>query len=315
MQHILNPSEYSFNLGNNYSRIIDEKFALNGRYRRAWWINPGFVWNQWQMQNANMHRYTVSQRIALILLVGLDEHDGTRRRAILTSSVEIPSISEQTSSTTSSTFSFNVQQSAVVAAVLRVPEEVVSTWRVTLRLTRTQACRKQSVFNVFIHDLLTGAWRRSMRDPETARTVRTVHVMTTAVDKGAEDCPARRDLSGQGEEFSATATATLDIALVFASIDDMQFNLAKFLSFPAVVDMRTLGASRAVITLDPTYVPPAAGGAPSVAATDNASASASASTVIMIIAVIGASVMAWTLIAVIVQQRRFRAAESAPLPN
>ena len=28
------------------------------------------------------HRYTVSQRIALILLVGLNEHDGTRSAAV-----------------------------------------------------------------------------------------------------------------------------------------------------------------------------------------------------------------------------------------
>ena len=78
MQGLLNPSEYSFNLGANYSRILHDKFSLNARYRRAWWINPGFVWNRQQMASAAMNRYTVSQRLALILLVGLDEPDGYR---------------------------------------------------------------------------------------------------------------------------------------------------------------------------------------------------------------------------------------------
>jgi len=36
MQLILGESEYSWNLGANYSRIITDKFALNRRYRRAW---------------------------------------------------------------------------------------------------------------------------------------------------------------------------------------------------------------------------------------------------------------------------------------
>lgn len=37
---------------------------------RAFWINPGFVWNKWQMQHQGSDRYTVSQRIVLFLLIG-----------------------------------------------------------------------------------------------------------------------------------------------------------------------------------------------------------------------------------------------------
>ncbi|KAJ1486306.1 hypothetical protein T484DRAFT_1943728 [Baffinella frigidus] len=46
----------------------------------------------------------------------------------------------------------------------------------------------------------------------------------------------------------------------------MRFNLAAFLALPAVIDMTPLGASRAVVFLDPSYLPPLAWDAPAGAA-------------------------------------------------
>ena len=127
-----------------------------------------------------------------------------------------------------------------------------------------------------LHDLLSDYFAK------TASALRMVHVMSTLVDKGAENCPGRRDLSGHGEEFSATATASLDIALVFASIDDMRFNLAAFLALPAVIDMTPLGASRAVVTLDASYLPPLSGAPPAGAA---ASSDAENSTILTFVVI------------------------------
>ena len=41
MQGILGESEYSFDVGHNFSHIIADKFRLNQKYIRGWWFNPG----------------------------------------------------------------------------------------------------------------------------------------------------------------------------------------------------------------------------------------------------------------------------------
>ncbi|KAJ1483295.1 hypothetical protein T484DRAFT_2600159 [Baffinella frigidus] len=70
MQGILGRSEYAAQLGANFSYILSDKFALNRRYRRAWWVNPGFTWNKQQYVAAGFDRYSVSQRVMLVLLSG-----------------------------------------------------------------------------------------------------------------------------------------------------------------------------------------------------------------------------------------------------
>ncbi|KAJ1483148.1 hypothetical protein T484DRAFT_1896446, partial [Baffinella frigidus] len=60
MQGILGGSEYAAQLGANFSHILSDKFALNRRYRRAWWVNPGFTWNRQQYVAAGFHRFSVS---------------------------------------------------------------------------------------------------------------------------------------------------------------------------------------------------------------------------------------------------------------
>jgi hypothetical protein len=55
---------------------------------RAFWINPGFVWNKWQMQHQGSDRYTVSQRIMLFLLIG--SHGSQRARLADNDALLIP---------------------------------------------------------------------------------------------------------------------------------------------------------------------------------------------------------------------------------
>ncbi|KAJ1466708.1 hypothetical protein T484DRAFT_1860919 [Baffinella frigidus] len=125
MQGILGESEYNYNLGHNFSHIIANKFQLNGKYIRGWWINPGYVWNQQQMNAVGFNRFT---RIMVILLVALD--DGTRRRRAMLATIKTSSVTA---------ISYNVPYSSVVAATLRVPEELLFIWKLQMKLTHTQA--------------------------------------------------------------------------------------------------------------------------------------------------------------------------------
>jgi hypothetical protein len=33
-------------LGSQFSDLIADKYSLNGRYKRAWWINPGHKYGE-----------------------------------------------------------------------------------------------------------------------------------------------------------------------------------------------------------------------------------------------------------------------------
>lgn len=73
--------------------------------------------------------------------------------------------------------------------------------------------------------------------------------------------------------------------------------------------MKPLGASRAVIMLDATYVPPAAGGAAGDFAASDAQANVNAITLLIVI--VSSAVLAGTLGALVVYHLRARAAASA----
>ncbi|KAJ1477210.1 hypothetical protein T484DRAFT_1906689 [Baffinella frigidus] len=60
-------------------------------------------------------------------------------------------------------------------------------------------------------------------------------------------------LAGAGDYSSATVK--IDVAMVFKSISDMNFNLQRFESMPGVVSMAPWGEGKAVITIDNQYYP------------------------------------------------------------
>ncbi|KAJ1493121.1 hypothetical protein T484DRAFT_1769251 [Baffinella frigidus] len=230
MQRILSESEYSGNLGANYSQIISDKFDLNGRYRRAWWINPGFVWNQEQMQIQGTNRLTISQRIMLLILVGFDEHDGTRRRAMLS---VIKDADGQTSAAVASSFTYKLQPSEVVAGALGVLPERVSTWEVIMRLKSNEACMKPYMLKTMVHDALVGHLAATCSPLLSAQIISldtmvhdalvghlaatcspllSAQIISFDVDVGSVSCRRRR-LLAESDSYS-TASAKIMIALV-----------------------------------------------------------------------------------------------------
>lgn len=49
MQTIMGESDYAHDLGLNFSLVVAKSYALNDRYMRAWWINPGYEWTPTQV--------------------------------------------------------------------------------------------------------------------------------------------------------------------------------------------------------------------------------------------------------------------------
>eukprot|EP00960_Hanusia_phi_P049315 759490-Hanusia_phi.AAC.4 len=72
-QSMFGMSEYSRNLGVDFATIIQEKYLLNGRYNRAWWLNP-----------ANCYNQTITwypAKVAMISLISLYSSISSRRAA------------------------------------------------------------------------------------------------------------------------------------------------------------------------------------------------------------------------------------------
>ncbi|KAJ1468642.1 hypothetical protein T484DRAFT_2027083 [Baffinella frigidus] len=246
MERILSESEYAGNLGANYSQIISDKFNLNGRYRRAWWINPGYVWNQEQIKIQGTNRLTLSQRIMLIILVGFDEQDGTRRRTMLS---VIKDADGQTSAAVASSFTYKLQPSDVVAGALGVLPERVSTWEVVMRLKPGQVCMKPYMLKTIVHDSLIGHLAA------TCSPLLSAQIISFDIDKGSESCRRRRLLAESDPEYS-TASAKIMVALVFSDTSDMTINLLKLRSMPDIITVEALGVFKGTVTIDNAYVPP-----------------------------------------------------------
>ncbi|KAJ1476681.1 hypothetical protein T484DRAFT_1965118 [Baffinella frigidus] len=251
MERILSESEYAGNLGANYSQIISDKFNLNGRNRRAWWINPGYVWNQEQIGIQGTNRLTLSQRIMLIILVGFDEQDGTRRRTMLS---VIKDADGQTSAAVASSFTYKLQPSDVVAGALGVLPERVSTWEVVMRLKPGQVCMKPYMLKTIVHDSLIGHLAA------TCSPLLSAQIISFDIDKGSESCRRRRLLVCPARRFrfgfGSTTTEESAHEQVFSDTSDMTINLLKLRSMPDIITVEALGVFKGTVTIDNAYVPP-----------------------------------------------------------
>eukprot|EP00961_Rhodomonas_salina_P266524 3602509-Rhodomonas_salina.2 len=68
---ILGDNEYARQLAVDYADVISTAYESNGRYRRAYWINPGYEWTPTQTGGTSL--FSISQKLFLFALITLDE--------------------------------------------------------------------------------------------------------------------------------------------------------------------------------------------------------------------------------------------------
>eukprot|EP00961_Rhodomonas_salina_P069420 932243-Rhodomonas_salina.1 len=121
-----------------------------------------------------------------------------------------------------------------MASAFEVPEDKVALFDVELQLTAEQACMEprqlQNALRGRIEELLE----------ESASALLTAQVTSMAIDQGEEACSGarRRKLRKLLSEFS-TATATIQMMLVFAPGANARFNDEAFESMPGVNSIRS----------------------------------------------------------------------------
>lgn len=82
-RHLLGYSENSDALARNFTNMVRSRYAINDRYKKAWFINPGYPWSV-QANSGAQSVLSLSDRTVIVAVVSLDDGSGfTGRRRML----------------------------------------------------------------------------------------------------------------------------------------------------------------------------------------------------------------------------------------
>jgi hypothetical protein len=257
MATVLGDSQYSRQLAVDFAEAVDSNYGLNGRYIRAFWVNPGYEWTPTQTNNANP--FTVSQKFFLFALISLDEglvsNNGEsipggpgpnlgRRRMLLQ---DKGLTSGQSSNVGGSKFEFAVTPKKMLAAAYGVPQDRVASFKVTLQLTDEEACQDM--------EKLGDSARATLDDylSQAASPHFPVQVSNIVVDPGSVKC-TRRSLRSL-LDFS-DASAVIDMIVIFKEGTVSTISVIKLATMAGIKSVKPLDVSPKVST-PVDYTPPA----------------------------------------------------------
>jgi len=231
MQTVLGESEYVRELGESYASVIARKYQLDGRSRRAWWINPGYDWVP--SLTGGVRKFQLTQKLLLFALFNLDENAGISRRRLLSN---VPPSSGAGMSTTSMVYNTNLLSN--LASALDIPTNQVATWVIKMQLTYEQECLDPAMLEADMRDALVEYLRGS------ASQVKMVQIMGSHVVRTADEpCTAaqrrRLQLSPSLRAEYGEASAELDTIVAF-NTEDPYLDEHKFLTMPGVIDIQPL---------------------------------------------------------------------------
>jgi len=241
LQMILGENVFARDLAVDFANTIHEQYALNGRYMRAFWINPGYEWTPTQTNGRSI--FSVSQKVYLFALITLDENWSSRRRMLLQTSAD--PTANTGSGASAAEVSFSVTPQSMLAGAFNVPVDKVASFKVELQLTKAEACmsakERQEAMTRTVEDFLS----------TTASTYHSAQVLSVTVDMGSETCgAARRTIRGLKSDFSS-ATAEVQMLIVFVDGKDAVFNQAAFSRMPGVVAVEPVAGNR--VKIDNTF--------------------------------------------------------------
>jgi len=246
MQNVLGASDYADGLGRDYSCVIAQKYKLDSRYNRAWWINPSYEWTP--TQTGGQPIFTVSQKIFLFALVNLNEQFGAS--SVADSGIPAPqgpklsrrrllSNTQNTGSGMSaSVMEFDVTPSKMLADSFSVPVDKVATWKITFALTADQACMEPAELQKAIRGVLGGYSLDHVSNYEA------LLITSMTVDKDGIQCPARRS----SRRLLNNPTATVEMMIVFAAGANANIDVDSFKSSPGIMTMEAVEVSPKVGT-------------------------------------------------------------------
>jgi metal-sulfur cluster biosynthetic enzyme len=255
----LGESTYARGLAVAHIQAIDDRYTLNGRYRRAFMINPGYDWTPTQTGGTAI--FSVSQKLFMFALITLDENVASAsgnaapdekfiRRRMLLSSVDdgLKAGAGSPSGLGSANLEFETSPKQMLVSAYDVADWRVATFAVTMQLTEAEACMTENQ--------LIGTVRKNLEDAvmDHATKIQTVQILKATVEKNGVQC-RRRSLRGL-QSFSA-ATVTTELAVVFEKgTGDAAIDLKALMARDDITSFESLDVSTRVGT-SPTTPPKA----------------------------------------------------------
>jgi len=264
MQRVLGASEYAEDLGRKFSQLVAQKYLLDGRSKRAFWINPGYEWTPTQTGPQSI--FTLSQKLLFFALINLDEsltpasyaanaaNSNVARRRMLLSSTK-----DTGAGVSGGVFAFESSLASVAAASMDADGRI-GVMRMGLALSEEEACMAGAEQRAALTSRVAGY---VMGEESTvASAVDAVHVVSVQVDLGPVTCPSaserrrRAMLAHKGRGLLAAAegaTAGLELLVVFAEGEEAMLDV-EMLSGMSGVTSASLISSPAGMATDAVKV-------------------------------------------------------------
>merc|ERR1711966_396494 len=252
----LGNSDYAKDLADGHTQAIYAKYVLNGRYRRAYMINPGYEWTPTQTGGASI--FSVSQKLFMFALITLDEgvssEEGepmpqsnypNRRRMLLSSAED--ALKDGQSGLGGASLEFKTSPTTMLATAFDVPVDRVATYTVDMKLTQSEACMEEPQ----LADSLRGTLKDMVEGAASAHE--TVQILTMKVNKAGISC--RRSLRGLKTEFSG-ATVEVTMAVVFSKGEASEFSISKLEANAGINSVTKLDVSPRIQDADENFVAP-----------------------------------------------------------
>jgi len=253
----LGDNDYAYNLGATFSQVVADKYELNGRYLRAFMINPGYEWTPTQTGGQSI--FTISQRLFLFALVNLDEAffsavtpsytlpttranpntvtsggggGGRRRRRMLLSTT-----ANTGAGATAAELSFNTSPKQLLSSALGLTQDRVSVVGVTVGISLADACKAPADLN----DHLT----QTMQDlfSQVSSELQQVIVMSNRLDFAGQSCPSNADRRSLRLRRSSTVSAATEVLVAFPPGKNSYLDLDKLGSLPDVLGVSKIDVS------------------------------------------------------------------------
>eukprot|EP00286_Rhodomonas_abbreviata_P022713 CAMPEP_0181307398 /NCGR_PEP_ID=MMETSP1101-20121128/10856_1 /TAXON_ID=46948 /ORGANISM="Rhodomonas abbreviata, Strain Caron Lab Isolate" /LENGTH=1245 /DNA_ID=CAMNT_0023413607 /DNA_START=113 /DNA_END=3850 /DNA_ORIENTATION=+ len=255
MQSVLGGSGYAYELGVNYSAIVANRYMLDGRSRRAFFINPGYTWTV--QQTGGQPVFTLTQKIMMFALFNLNEewevptYDGFLRRQVVKRRFLLQGGEEGTGiGMTSTAISFQTSPAQMLADSFGVPRSQVATWEIMLQLTAAQACMDENELIDNARGILTGYFDK------TATQILTLQITTAEIERGSvcctDECTSAARREGGVDEITS-AKARFRTVVVFAGAKP-KVNFDALSKMPNVLQVLPMD-DQSNINVDNNYVP------------------------------------------------------------
>jgi len=210
-------NNYIENLSNNYSSLIIDKYEITNKskkYRKAYWINPGFNWIRGGINQED--RFILSQWIIIISLININQNSTLSRRLL--------NINTKNSNYN---IEYGITPENIMALNLNIDTQYITTWNIQMLLTNIEACYdKSTLYNntyIILNKYIT----------ECASPYLELGIVSIIYDTNNINCiNNKRNIEN--------IISSIQFILAFKNTNNIYFDIQKFINNPNIKSIQSV---------------------------------------------------------------------------